>query len=227
MEFFVFDSHISAVTYVGIIHGLIIMIYNFVPLRYSEERDFGLLFFSFFVLTYLLPHAIYKISNSSAGTTDELGYMEYELVYFLLSKPLVLILNALNVPSYVAPSLGTVILFANLETGTMSTVGITSGCSGIYSIYIFTCAFLSFYLLKFKTFNFEGFLFLFSGIFIAYVCNLIRMTLVVLSGHYWGMDALEFTHANLGWIIFSFWFFVFWIFFDRYFFSKMEGLLNE
>ena len=146
LEFFVFDSNISAVTSLGIIHGIIIMTYNYIPSKYREERDFIFFFFSLFILTYLIPHGLYKIANSSAGSTDSVGYMEHELVYFLLSKPLIVILNNLGIVSTVDPNLGTIILFSNLETGTMTKVGITSGCSGIYSVYIFTCTFISFYL---------------------------------------------------------------------------------
>ena len=37
------------------------------------------------------------------------------------------------------------------------------------------------------------------------------MAIIVISGHYWGLDVLLFVHEYVGWIIFTFWMFTFWI----------------
>ena len=48
------------------------------------------------------------------------------------------------------------------------------------------------------------------GLFSAYLANLIRMYVIVVVGHYFGLEALDWAHANAGWIIFFLWMGVFW-----------------
>ena len=40
--------------------------------------------------------------------------------------------------------------------------------------------------------------------------NILRMYIVILSGHYYGLDTMLFVHNNAGWILFTFWLFLFW-----------------
>ncbi len=40
------------------------------------------------------------------------------------------------------------------------------------------------------------------GIARTYLANIIRMAIIVIVGYYYGMDALLWTHANMGWLIF-------------------------
>ena len=47
------------------------------------------------------------------------------------------------------------------------------------------------------------------GICFAYFANLIRMILIIIVGHYYGIEALIFVHNNLGWLIFTLWIFIF------------------
>ena len=41
------------------------------------------------------------------------------------------------------------------------------------------------------------------------------MVLIVLVGHYFGLDTMLFVHEYLGWIIFTIWVFLFWILMDK------------
>ncbi|MHB8632856.1 MAG: exosortase/archaeosortase family protein [Thermoplasmatota archaeon] len=43
------------------------------------------------------------------------------------------------------------------------------------------------------------------GLFGVYVANLMRLTVILLSGHWWGAAALEGVHANAGWAFFVAW----------------------
>jgi exosortase/archaeosortase family protein len=75
---------------------------------------------------------------------------------------------------------------------------------------VFIAGYTSFILTEYKVINKASFFFLIIGILIAYVANIFRMAIIVLSGHYWGIDALIWTHANIGWLIFTLWIFIFW-----------------
>ena len=51
---------------------------------------------------------------------------------------------------------------------------------------------------------------IFLGILMSYIANLIRMTIIVIVGHYYGIESLLWTHENIGWIIFTIWMIIFW-----------------
>ena len=69
------------------------------------------------------------------------------------------------------------------------------------------------------------FLLLGIGIMLSYVANIFRMSLIIVVGHYYGYEALEFTHANLGWI-FHFWIFIFWKLLEYLFPTDVKRYIN-
>ena len=58
--------------------------------------------------------------------------------------------------------------------------------------------------------------FLALGVALAWFANIIRMTIIVMVGSYYGKDALLWTHKYLGEIIFIAWTAVFWMFLFKY-----------
>ena len=81
---------------------------------------------------------------------------------------------------------------------------------------IFIAAFLSFVLTEYKKMDRTVVTLLFIGVIIAYLANLLRMSIIILSGHYWGSEVLYWTHSNVGWLIFVFWVGVFWIIITKF-----------
>ena len=67
----------------------------------------------------------------------------------------------------------------------------------------------------------------FLGLIISYMANILRMAMIILAGHYWGMDALEFVHSYLGWLLFTGWMLLFWLVFESLFMFVFGGSPNS
>ena len=180
--------------------------------KFSNEKIFLFIFIHIFFLAYVFPLVLLGAITDTMGEKTPTLFQE-TFVNFLLAKPLVILLDLLG---YLVWSDGITISYIDTTTNLSSKVAIATGCSGLYSVLIFTCAFFS-YILAFANLSFkESFLFFMIGVTMSYFANLLRMAFIILAGHYFGSDALEFTHANIGWIIFTFWFFIFWSLFNKY-----------
>lgn len=90
------------------------------------------------------------------------------------------------------------------------TIGVWIPCSGVESITVFISAIAAFLIstrekniLKMIKLSVIGIVALFS-------MNILRITILVLVGRYYGVDALMFTHYNLGWIMFVIGMGIFW-----------------
>lgn len=90
------------------------------------------------------------------------------------------------------------------------TVGVWIPCSGVESITVFISAIAAFFIsakekniLKMIKLSTIGIIALFS-------MNILRIVILVLVGRYYGVDALMFTHYNLGWIMFVIGMGIFW-----------------
>ena len=111
---------------------------------------------------------------------------------------------------------GDIFYYQDLTTHTTGKVWIARECSGILSVIVFLSAFISFVFTETSRISLNIFSFLIIGLITSYLANLFRMALIILSGHYWGADALAWSHANLGWIIFMGWMAIFWYFLTNY-----------
>ena len=60
--------------------------------------------------------------------------------------------------------------------------------------------------------NIQVFSLLTVGIVVSYISNIIRMAILVLLGHYFGMSVLQTAHETIGWVIFTIWMLAFWPF---------------
>ena len=160
----------------------------------------------------VIPSQINKL-----GWFEEKGafwYSSPELVEFYLAKPLVKFFNLLGYPFH--SKLDT-IYFQDETLGLTQGVLVGEGCSGLHSISIFICAFVSYVITFYKRFDLSTSALLLFGIMIAYVANFIRMGVTILAGHYYGMDALSWVHQNAGTFIFMFWVLIFWYFMDKFY----------
>ena len=223
------DQTFSSNDFLVLCLAILFILYEKFPVEIRKERDFLLTFTSFISLFFVLPLVIFKIISGTVGecnpsipggSCDILSfYSEEEIVYSLLSKPLVATLSLLG---YNVFATGQLIFFEDLSAGKLQNVAIARSCAGIASIQVFISALLSYILVEYQKLDHKAALLLFFGIFIAYIANLFRMTLIIMIGHYWGIDALLLVHEYAGWIIFTSWVFLFWIISGR-----VLGLTNK
>ena len=192
--------------------ALSISSFNFIPNNYAKERNFTILFITLFCLIFIVPalflELLHYFTTDTAQMQNETNPFYSRLVSFFLSAPLVKSLNILGYGGVWAES--DIIHFPNLSEGITSSVKIGKSCSGLYSVGLFMTFYPTFLLLEYdgKFDKIVVYLFL-LGICFAYFANLIRMILIIIVGHYYGIEALIFVHNNLGWLIFTLWIFIF------------------
>lgn len=205
-----------------IVNGLIWISYNFIPNSFNQEKNFLFLFSNILIILLIVPSLLYTILLKSSSSN-----FESKILYYLLSKPLVNLLNLTGYEAFTSYDIiskeGTIgwgtVRYKNFD-GSSSQVYIATMCSGIYSIYIFVSAYISFILTEFKSWNRNFSFALFFGLVTAYISNIFRMYIIVLAGHYWGDEALQWTHTYAGWFIFTIWIFLFWNIIFKYFLNK-------
>ncbi|MDI6887175.1 MAG: exosortase/archaeosortase family protein [Candidatus Thermoplasmatota archaeon] len=196
---------LASFDYSTILLGAMFISYNYIPSRFSKERNFVFLFFLFLFLILVLPLTIYSMSY---GKPQE--YTNSPVIYYLLAKPVSSFLNLFGIWSapYQSAEYGVVLRFA-LQDGSFDKISIGLSCSGLYSVSVFVSLFISYVMTAFNKIDKKLIALLILGIGASYLANLLRITIVVV-GSYYGMGALLWTHANLGEIIFIGWIVLFW-----------------
>ncbi len=195
-----------------ILTGLMFIVYPFVPKKYSMERDFILTFFIFLLAIMAVIPFLF-------------GLFAKDFTYYFLTEPLHGILNYIGIRNVLIPP--ATIRIMEPSSLIKRDITIARSCSGIYSFSIFTSAFISFVLVVYQKINRKSVLFLIVGIILAYLGNLLRMTVVILAGYHYGRNALEWTHANLGYLIFFAWMGVFWILLYRFLMKETDEDTGE
>ena len=208
------DRVISDADFLVAFLAIILYTYDEIPYNYTRELDFLVLFFLTLLLTTIAPSLFYRIYYKQIGETSQGFISEEAIVSFFLAQPLV---NILNLFGFVSHSDGQTVYFENLESGLYQGIGIAESCSGIISVQIFTAALFAFVIVERYSFSNQLFLIFILGIFVAYISNLFRMTIIIIVGHYWGMDALEWVHENIGWVIFTIWVTIFYLILNKFF----------
>ena len=206
--------------------GAILLFYHRIPETYKREKDFAVIFFVLLFLIVVLPTTYYgyRYDTTEGGWEDE--NPNSPLAANFLARPVSNIVKAFGVDSY---STGVTIRYEknyddddnpNLN---YDQVSIALGCTGLYSVSIFLSGFIAFISVEYKRFDHKVAVLLALGIITSYVANLMRMSIIVLVGSYYGSDALIWTHKNLGEIIFVLWILVFWSFMFKYLFDEESG----
>jgi exosortase/archaeosortase family protein len=200
-----------------ILMGAVLFAYNFRPGKYAVERDFAFLFSVFLFLILVVPTSIYALMYGELREQDT----NSPLIYYLLTVPTSNLLNVFGVNNYIYPNLQLFTSNSGYSTslnivefaapgGYLQPVSIGISCSGLYSVTIFVSAFLAFVSVEYRKLDRKVALLLFLGVAMAWFANVLRMAIIVWVGHAYGIDALLWTHANLGIFIFMTWVLVFW-----------------
>ncbi len=176
--------------------GGMFILYPFIPSGYWMERDFTLTFLIFLLVIMGIIPFLFDIAG-------------WGFIYYFLTMPLHNILNYMRIGNALIPP--STIILTGSASKLKAPIIIARSCSGIYSFSIFTSAFISFVLVVYQKIDKKSALFLTAGIILAYIGNLLRMTIVILSGYYYGDKTLQWVHSNVGYIVFFTWMTVFWM----------------
>jgi archaeosortase C (PEF-CTERM variant) len=192
--------------YVTLLLGITLLAYGHIPGKYDFERDWLLLFFTLLFLILVVPLTVHEIMVGGASETTNSPF-----IYYLLAKPVASFVSLLGVPAeaYNDPIRGVLVSYM-LKTGGTDEVIIGISCTGLYSVSIFISAFTAFILLEYNRLDRKVAVLLTAGVITAYVANILRMSIIVMVGSYYGPAALLWTHNNLGTFIFLGWITLFW-----------------
>jgi archaeosortase C (PEF-CTERM variant) len=196
--------------------GGMLMVYPFARKKYNIEASFCLFFLGLVVLILVVPQTLTAISSRAGNSAG--GFY----VHYMLAEPFAGILNLLGIS---ASSVGSSVTLV-FRDGSANTLSISAYCAGLYSFSIFVSAFISFVLVFERLPKKTTVIVLAAGLVAAYVGNVFRMVIIGVVGYYKGIDALLWTHENVGWMIFLGWSSVFWYLVMR-FASRSESKVRS
>ncbi len=201
--------------YVALLLAGALIAYNYIPKKYNVERDFALIFMIFLFMILVVPTTIYSVAYSSEPDTNS------RITYYLLVLPTAGLLKMIGVDVAYGHSL-TLFQFSYMHMevigpgGQVIPVSIGLSCTGLYSVSIFVSAFIAFIFVEYNKIDRKVLTMLSIGIFLAWLANVIRMAIIILVGKYYGWDAMEWTHNNIGEVIFMIWVSIFWLIMFKY-----------
>jgi exosortase/archaeosortase family protein len=199
--------------YLMIALALLLIFYNIIPSKYQVERDFTMVFLILILFMLIIPIVIYGVFYEDPDFNTESPF-----VHYFVSVPASLVANAMGIDAHAVfswASTGSMITFTS-ASGESYGVGIALGCSGLYSVMIFFCAYMGFMLTSFSKIDRKLVYILVLGLAVAWFANLIRIALTIGAGAWWGYEALNWFHDNIGIFIFLGWTAIFWYLIFRY-----------
>ncbi len=197
-------------------HGTLLLLvgFSFLIFDFINYYDRNIANFSLYFILYIsLFLSLLPVSFKLVLGEEVDAQLTNKSIEFLLVKPLSLVLGITNFNSDYQ---GTMLFFEDTSSQRFQGVNILRECSGFYSIVIFLSAFFSYLHLVEGMYTKEKIVFIIAGITISYFANLLRMYIIILAGHYYGLEALSLVHNNAGWLIFTIWVFAFWTLFSKY-----------
>jgi exosortase/archaeosortase family protein len=185
-----------------ILFGGLVLFFPLLVHKFKVESIFSLMFIGLVVLFLVVPQAVTSL-HKGAGSSVGNWYVQY-----MLAAPFAGMLNLVGIH---ASSTGNIVVL-HFHDGTVQALSISAYCAGLYSFSIFLAAFVSF-VLVFERLPARTLVFVLAlGLLVAYLGNLFRMVIIGVVGYYRGLDALLWTHENVGWVIFLSWSALFWYF---------------
>ena len=206
-----------------IILALLLIIFDFLDSDFKTRHAFEIDFSIIFLFNLFLLLCFYSALSLQESYGDRFPFLKSDnQIEYLLSAPLSKTLNLIGIQSWYE---GRLVFYPDLSLSLIVAVDITEGCSGLYSIFVFLSCFMSYLFSSTKEFNIQMLFSAMIAIMVSYVANIIRMVIIVIFGHYYGSDALIWTHKNVGWMIFTFWFMLFWYLFIKFEEGKSDSNL--
>jgi archaeosortase C (PEF-CTERM variant) len=210
------DFYLGSNDYVAIVLAAVLLAYNFIPEKYHVERDFALLFSILLFIFLVIPTTMLSMGGGETDTNTP-------LIYYLLALPTSALARLLGI-AVISPAMNpqTGLLAYNMmevpgPEGINIPLSIGISCTGLYSVAIFVSAFIAFVAVEYRKADRKVALLLGLGIFLAWFANILRMTIIVVVGRYYGGQTMQWTHNNIGELIFMAWITLFWLFMFKYF----------
>ena len=197
--------------YVVLLLAGALIAYNYVPSTYKVEKNFALIFMIFLFLILVIPTTTYTLA--CPVDPDSPTITNNSATRLLLTSPTVGLSMVFGM-DFIDVS-NNILIFHGPEGQTINLL-IGLSCTGLYSVAIFVSAFIAFIFVEYNKFNKKTLWLLSLGILMAWFANIIRMTIIVLVGKYYGSQPMEWTHNNIGEIIFMIWVSLFWLLMFRY-----------
>jgi exosortase/archaeosortase family protein len=185
--------------------GVVLMAYIFIPIKYGKERDFSFILIFIYSFTMVLPMGLWRIYT---GTLELPG----GFVYWLLGSPVAAVVSLTGTQCNAHEQWVTF----QMTNGFTESLGISTGCAGLDSLFLFIAGFVAFVLVENPRMDRRIGGALVVGILTAYFANILRMVIIVLAGVNWGRDAMLATHENAGTLIFLGWIAIFWYLMYRF-----------
>jgi archaeosortase C (PEF-CTERM variant) len=199
--------------YVTLILASVLLAYNYVPQKYSVERDFAFLFALLLFVILVIPTTLLSLGGGGQPDTNT------PIVYYLLSLPAATLARLFGIDAVTPGQLLGFPAYNAIEfTGPdgILVLNISLSCSGLYSVSIFVSAFIAYVAVEHRRLTRRILAFLGLGIFLAWLANVIRMAIILMVGNTRGQSAMLWTHNNIGEVIFMVWVTIFWLFMFRY-----------
>ncbi|KCZ71156.1 archaeosortase C, PEF-CTERM variant [Candidatus Methanoperedens nitroreducens] len=157
--------------------------------QYRRMGEFGIYTSGTFIILYLFFYSLLPSLNNNF-----INYFDHYLVLL----PSLAIVNAVSDMSLHVVATETV-HFKGFED---STVVIGGPCSGIYSMILLTGLIVGYTKMERLTDKRRISLLIVITVLVAYIANLIRVSVLYYIGYYYGIERMMFVHVYLGWIIF-------------------------
>lgn len=156
--------------------------------QFSHIGEFGAYIAGIFTIFYVIFYSIFGALN-----IDFLHLFDHYLVLL----PTVSIIKLIGIPVEVVA----------IETIKLSgvedlTIIIGGPCSGLYSMFLLIGIVIGYSRMEKMKLNKTLYLLGFA-IAVAYIANLVRVTILYLTAYQYGMDAMMTVHTHIGWIIFA------------------------
>jgi len=203
-EILFLDSRFSNYSYFLVLSGFYMIIFEHIEQQYN--RNFILFFLCLLMIFIYLPMFLYKL-DFGFSRFSVFWYSSPNMVEFFLSRPLS---NFLILLGYNVHYSGDILFYEDTTRGLTSQVQIGEACSGLHSITLMFLALVSHIFVFYRKIDYKVVSIFLLGTLIGYISNLLRMSIIILAGHYYGPDALLWTHKNVGIILFIMWFYLFY-----------------
>jgi exosortase/archaeosortase family protein len=212
--------------YIALMLGAALIAYPYVPERFAKERNMVLIFS--IVLFCVLVAPILLLARLTGQSLSE--DLNSPVIRSMLSEPVARFVSLFGTEAHaysVYPSdlangpfifpqgrqvdtAAEYVVFRD-SGSTWQVVQIGLSCTGLYSVSIFVSLFIAYVTAEYPKMTRRIALLLGLGVLVAWLANLLRMSLIVLAGAYYGGEALLWMHANIGEIIFIAWVLLFWL----------------
>ena len=194
--------------------GLALVLYYSGPSRFTQQKDFVVLYLIFMTFVFVVIWKSYIILTGDAGSR-----LSSYTRYYLITIPVVVLAQLLGIDAnaFLQTDSSGIANFIEYEHhGRYISVGIGVTCSGLYSAGMFFSAFLAFVLVRYNRIDRRILVGLGAGLLVTWCSNIFRMTITVLVGSIYGHPALSFFHSYFGIIVFIIFITVFWVLIVRW-----------